>query len=67
MTDAPKVKWYEDLIANINNLAEEFGLDDLSTGKMRDFTVTIAKEQYKRGNKSGAAWAFKQADAKATA
>jgi hypothetical protein len=53
--------WYQKLNDNIHSLAEEFGLDDVQTNRFTDFTVNLAKEQYKNGNKSGIAWAFKQA------
>ena len=61
MTDTKKDNWYKTLISKLNSLSEEFGLDDMQTVKFRDFVVAIAKDQYKVGNKSGAAWAFQQA------
>ncbi len=67
MNDAPKARWYKDLIQRANNFAEEIGLDDFTTNKFRDFLLDIAKEQYRRGNKSGAAWAFSQAEKKLAA
>lgn len=59
-------KWYATLSDKINHLSEEFGLDEVQTDRLRSFIVTTAKEQYRSGNRSGAAWAFKQARAVAT-
>ncbi len=56
--------WYKSLLQNINNLAEELGLDDFAGGKLRDFVLDTAKAEFKAGNKSGIAWAFKQSRAK---
>jgi len=67
MSEAPKAKWYDSLITRVNTFSEELGLDDFSTSKFRDFMFEVAKEQYKRGNKSGVAWAFKKAEENATA
>lgn len=61
MSDPQKNNWYKNLISSLNTLSEEFGLDDMQTVRFRDFVVTIAKDQYKNGNKCGAAWAFQQA------
>jgi hypothetical protein len=54
--------WHEKLTQRANSLAEEFGLDDASAGRLRDFVVEIARSQYKVGNKSGIAWAFKKVE-----
>ena len=56
-----KNNWYQNLLDRITNLSEQFGLDEMQTHAFRDFVVTLAKEQYKRGSKSGAGWAFAQA------
>ena len=60
MTEQPKTKWYENLISSINNLAEEFGLDDPQAQRFRDFMIGIARDQYKSGNRSGIRWAHEQ-------
>lgn len=56
-----KNNWYSNLISETNSLAEELGLDDFNTGRLRDFIVDHAKSQYKLGNKNGAGWAFAKA------
>ncbi|MFC1787878.1 hypothetical protein ACFLZY_01515 [Patescibacteria group bacterium] len=53
--------WYKELMSKINNLAEEFGLDDLSCDKFRDFVFERSREQYMAGNRAGIAFAHKQA------
>ncbi len=53
--------WHQVILQDTNQLAEQFGLDEQSTNQLRSFVVTTAKNQYRVGNKSGAAWAFKQA------
>ncbi|MBU0646513.1 hypothetical protein KJ611_03525 [Patescibacteria group bacterium] len=67
MDNPASKKWYEELIQSINRLAEQFGLDDISTSHLRDFIVGVAREQYKVGNKSGARWAFKKMEAEGAA
>ena len=52
--------WYREITSRVNSLSETFGLDDMQTSDLRTFVVSVAKDQYKIGNKSGAAWAFKQ-------
>ncbi len=49
--------WHIELGAAINGLAEELGLDDLSTQRLRDFVFATAKEQFRAGNRSGIRWA----------
>lgn len=61
MSEQQTNNWYKTLLDQINSLSEEFGLDDVQTNRFRDFSVTLAKAQYKLGNKYGAAWAFKRA------
>jgi hypothetical protein len=63
MNNPTKPGWKDNLMAKMNELAEELSLDDFSSGKMRDVMMQIAREQYKRGGKGGAAWAFEQARA----
>jgi len=53
--------WFQNLLDKINQLAEQFGLNDSQTNTFRDFVVTTARYQYKVGSKSGAGWAFKKA------
>lgn len=60
MSNTQTRNWFNTLNDSIHSLAEEFGLDDVQTNRFLDFTVNLAREQYKTGNKSGIAWAFKQ-------
>ncbi|MBI4257090.1 hypothetical protein HY626_03485 [Candidatus Uhrbacteria bacterium] len=52
--------WFRALLDKINELAEQFGLNDSQINTFRDFVVTTARHQYKVGSKSGAGWAFKK-------
>lgn len=49
--------WHIELGAAINGFAEELGLDDMSTQRLRDFVFGTAKDQFKAGNRSGIRWA----------
>lgn len=53
--------WFRILLDKINQLAEQFALDDVQTNAFRDFVVSIAREQYKVGSKSGARYVYKKA------
>lgn len=57
METQPKTGWHIELGAAINGLADELGLDDMSTQRLRDFIFEKAKEEYKAGNRSGIRWA----------
>lgn len=57
----PKTTWLDMLIDQVHMLSEEFGLSDAQTVRLKDFTIGLAKEQYRIGNKYGASWAFKRA------
>lgn len=52
--------WFQNLLDKINQLSDQFGLDDTQTNAFRDFVVTTARSQYQIGTKSGAGWAFKK-------
>lgn len=56
-----KPNWYNKLLDNVADFAEQFALDEVQTTKFRDFVLGIAKDQFKAGNRSGAGWAFEQA------
>jgi len=60
MPDTQK-NWFQNLSDHIHQLAEQFDLDEMQTQTFRDFVVSIAREQYKTGSRSGAGWAFKKA------
>lgn len=53
--------WYQHLSDRINNLSEQFGLDEIQQDTFRSFVVKLAKDQYKVGSRAGAGWAFKKA------
>lgn len=49
--------WYTKLLSEINSLAEEFGLDDMASSRLKEYILVKSKDQYKAGNKSGIRWA----------
>ena len=57
MPEEKKPIWLVSLIAKINSLAEEVGLDDDGVSRFREFVVTTAKSQYVAGNNAGIYWA----------
>jgi hypothetical protein len=57
MSEQKSAKWYVDLAASANALAEELGLDDFASQKLRDLLITKGKEQFMAGNRSGIKWA----------
>lgn len=61
-----KASWFMSLIASIQGMAEELGLDDMSSQKLREFVLNIAKEEFKAGNRSGISWARKNSSKNAT-
>lgn len=52
-----RMSWHERIVSAVNTLSEELGLDDQGTVRLREFTMTTAKDQFKAGNKSGIRWA----------
>lgn len=57
MPEEKKPIWLVNLIAKVNSMAEEVGLDDQGLDRFRDFIVTTAKSQYVAGNNAGIYWA----------
>lgn len=57
MPEEKKPVWLVSLIAKINSLAEEVGLDDEGVSRFREFIVSTAKAQYVAGNNAGIYWA----------
>jgi len=57
MPDIANQPWYKQLASACNSLAEELGLDDFGSTKMREFVFATAKDQFRAGNRSGIRWA----------
>lgn len=56
-----KSMWMRDIIAKVHALAEDIQMDDMHTvSQLRDFVLSIAKEQFMAGNRSGISWARRQ-------
>lgn len=60
MSGETKNNWYQVLLDRITALSEQFELDEIQAHTFRDFVIALAKEQFQRGSKSGAGWAFAQ-------
>ncbi len=61
MNESPQAhKWHLPFIERVQAFAEECGLDDFHTSKLRDFVMFVAKEQYRAGNRSGIRWVHEQ-------
>jgi len=57
MPEQKKPVWLVNLIAKINTLAEEVGLEEDGISAFREFIVSTAKAQYVAGNNAGIYWA----------
>lgn len=57
MPEEKKHVWLVSLIAKINALAEEVGLEDEPLERFREFVLSTAKSQYVAGNNAGIYWA----------
>ncbi len=57
MPEEKKQVWLANLIAKINALAEEVGLEDEPLSRFREFILSTAKSQYVAGNNAGIYWA----------
>ena len=56
--DNENPKWYVNMVARFNELAQNLGMEGQIADEMRQFMFTIAKEQFKVGNKSGIRFAM---------
>lgn len=56
--DKENPKWYVNMVARFNELAQNLGVEDPIADEIRQFMFTIAKEQFKIGNKSGIRFAM---------
>lgn len=56
-------EWYVSLTNAFNKIASEMGLGQEDAFRLRQFIADQCKENYKRGSRSGAAWAFKKKEA----
>jgi hypothetical protein len=65
MTKEQRKPWFEIITSKMNQLAEEFGLDPISSERLRETVMEIARTQYKSGNNSGISWAYRQIEKRA--
>lgn len=57
----PQAKWYVDLSNRFEALMHNLGLPDEVGVEIKTLLISIAKEQYMAGNRSGIRWAREQA------
>lgn len=60
------VNWYNSLRDRVQDIARRYELPEDITAEVQSLMFEIAREQFKMGSKSGAAWAFKKRDAEAS-
>ena len=56
-----KAKWYVELMERFSSLMARIGMPDSAISEIRDFMLSVAREQYMAGNRSGIAWMRKKA------
>lgn len=56
----PQAKWYIDLSSKFASLMQNLGMPDDVAQEIKTFMLTVARDQYMAGNKSGIRWARTQ-------
>lgn len=56
-TKTPNARWYVSLAERLKTLTENLGITDDAAAEIKTFMLTVAREQYMTGNKSGIRWA----------
>jgi len=56
--DKENPKWYVNMVARFNELSQNLGVEGPLADELRQFMFTIAKEQFKSGNKNGIRFAM---------
>ena len=62
-----KQSWYDKLSDNFDALMRKFDMPEDMQIEIREFMLSVAKEQYKSGNRSGIAWLRKKLSPEANA
>ncbi|MFZ2681674.1 MAG: hypothetical protein WAZ14_01080 [Patescibacteria group bacterium] len=62
--DANKQNWLDKLTERFDSLMTKFDMPEDMRHELESFVLTVAKEQYISGNKSGISWLRKQVGAK---
>ncbi|MBU1126440.1 MAG: hypothetical protein ABH826_04230 [Patescibacteria group bacterium] len=57
-----KAKWYTELMHRFHKLMDHIGMPDEATEEIKEFMLSLAREQYMAGNRSGIAWMRKKAE-----
>ncbi len=53
----PNASWYVTLMNRFERLMESVGVTEDAAAEIKTFMLTVAREQYMSGNKSGIRWA----------
>lgn len=56
-----KGKWYTELMQRFQGLTGRLGLSEHEADQVKEFILSIAREQFMAGNRSGIAWMHKKA------
>ena len=60
MTSTEKGTWYKSILTKVTEITEELGLDEMNASRLRDFSINVARDQFRAGNRSGIRWAYAQ-------
>ena len=55
-----KQTWYDKLMDVFDNLMRKFDMPEDMEIELREFMLSVAREQYKAGNRSGISWLRKK-------
>ncbi|NBS69178.1 hypothetical protein EBT31_09745 [bacterium] len=55
-----KQSWYSKLSDSFDALMRKFDMPEDMEIELRDFVFTVAKEQFRVGNKSGISWVYRK-------
>lgn len=55
-----KQSWYSKLSDSFDSLMRKFDMPEDIEIELRDFVFTVAKEQFRVGNKSGISWVYRK-------
>lgn len=55
-----KAKWYTQLMKRFEDLMARLGMPDPAIDELKEFMLSVAREQYMAGNRSGIRWAHEQ-------
>ncbi|MEK7105563.1 MAG: hypothetical protein AAB865_02685 [Patescibacteria group bacterium] len=54
--DTKSESWYSKILSNITSMSDQLELESEQRETLREFVLSIAKDQYCAGNKAGIRW-----------